>query len=186
VRWRPTTGGGRVLITSRRAQWNPALAIPTLPLQALNRAESVNLLGQMIYGRHDAPPMAEPEHMQLNAIAAELGDLPLALYLAGSFLARYTHIVELEQYLQHIQSQRVIAHASMAIATQAFSPTQHCQSIEDTFALSYRQLDSQEARDALALALLARIACFAPGESIAYPLLQATLQDVVEPGDAVS
>jgi tetratricopeptide (TPR) repeat protein len=94
--------------------------------------------------------------------------------------------VQPEQYLQHIRGQRVMTHPSMVSqASQAFSPTQHRQSIAETFALSYRQLDALDALDAIAMALLARIACFAPGESIADTLLQATLQDVVAPAESL-
>jgi hypothetical protein len=51
-------------------------------LGVLNRAESVALL------RKHRPDLTQSE---AGAIAAELGDLPLALHLAGSFLAHYRH-----------------------------------------------------------------------------------------------
>ena len=53
-------------------------------LGILARAESLALL------RKHRPDLA-PDDPVLDAIAAELGDLPLALHLAGSFLARYRH-----------------------------------------------------------------------------------------------
>ncbi len=55
------------------------------------------------------------------------------------------------------------------------SPTGHLQNVSRTIALSYNQLDPDEAIDALALAILARAACFAPGEPIPYHLLMLTL-----------
>ena len=79
-RWRPKTGGCRVLVTSRRAQWDPALGVVPLALETLPRHESIALL------RKFRPDLAEDDGA-LDAIAAELGDLPLALHLAGSFLA---------------------------------------------------------------------------------------------------
>src|SRR6185503_8478815 len=42
--WRPKSGGCRVLVTSRRSQWDAALGIYALPLETLPREESVALL----------------------------------------------------------------------------------------------------------------------------------------------
>src|SRR5262249_51645589 len=82
--WRPTSGGCRVLLTSRRAQWDPALGVIAYALDTLPRGESIALLRKF---RPDLPA-GDPD---LDAIAAELGDLPLALHLAGSFLGAYRH-----------------------------------------------------------------------------------------------
>jgi hypothetical protein len=43
-RWLPPTGGCRMLVTSRRARWDPSLGIIDLPLDVLDRRESVALL----------------------------------------------------------------------------------------------------------------------------------------------
>ena len=77
--WRPVSGGCRVLVTSRRSHWSPTLAVTALSLDLLPRPDSIELLCR--YGPDLAP--ADPE---LNAIAAVLDDLPLALDLAGSYL----------------------------------------------------------------------------------------------------
>ena len=42
--WRPTTGGCRVLITSRRTQWDAALDLVPVQVRVLSRPESVALL----------------------------------------------------------------------------------------------------------------------------------------------
>jgi hypothetical protein len=81
-RWRPRSGGSRVLVTSRRDRWSPDLGVHPLPLGTLARSESLALLSRF---REDLDPI-DPV---LDGIAAELGDLPLALHLAGGFLARY-------------------------------------------------------------------------------------------------
>jgi hypothetical protein len=79
--WRPPAGGCRVLVTSRRERWDPTLGVSALPLNALSREESIKLLREH---RPDLPA----EDPDLDAIAQELGDLPLALQLAGGYLFR--------------------------------------------------------------------------------------------------
>src|SRR5204863_353889 len=44
--WRPTSGGCRVLATSRRSRWDRTLGVQALPLDVLARAESLALLRQ--------------------------------------------------------------------------------------------------------------------------------------------
>jgi hypothetical protein len=77
--WRPPSGGCRVLVTSRRSHWSPTLGVTALPLDLLPRADSIELL------RRYRPDLA-PDDPGLDAIAEGLGDLPLALHLAGSYL----------------------------------------------------------------------------------------------------
>ncbi|VAW33663.1 hypothetical protein MNBD_CHLOROFLEXI01-3805 [hydrothermal vent metagenome] len=81
--WVPVTGGCRVLLTSRRANWSRALQVCERPLPLLDLSESVALLNQLV-------PNLNPE--EASDIATELGRLPLALHLAGSFLERYPQI----------------------------------------------------------------------------------------------
>src|SRR5215472_13927203 len=76
-RWRPPTGGCRVLVTSRRAHWSPTLGVAVLPLDVLSRSDSVELL------RHYRPDLEQGDP-SLDRVADVLGDLPLALHLAGS------------------------------------------------------------------------------------------------------
>ena len=74
---RPTSGGCRILITSRQDVWPASMGVLALPLTVLPRVESLALLG-----KHRADLA---EHPALDALAAEVGDLPLALHLAGSY-----------------------------------------------------------------------------------------------------
>jgi len=60
--WRPTSGGCRVLVTSRRGTWDRSLGVAALALGVLSRAESVALLGKF---REDlltagGPPLVPP------------------------------------------------------------------------------------------------------------------------------
>jgi hypothetical protein len=170
AQWFPPSGGCRVLVTSRRGQWEATLGVRALPLGVLAREESLALLRQH---RPDLPA----NDADLKAIADELGDLPLALHLAGSFLARYRHAVTPAAYLAQLRQPGLLAHPSLQgwKLTQDASPTRHEQHIARTFALSYDRLHVADPTDVPALSLLARAAFFAPGEPIPRDLLLATL-----------
>lgn len=177
AQWRPSTGGCRILVTSRRGRWDPVLGITTVPLDVLKREESITLLQRFV-----------PDLLPSNAdlIADQLGDLPLALHLAGSFLVRYKQAMTPASYLAQLQQPNRLEHPSLAGRKAGYSPTRHEQHIARTFALSYEQLDPIDQVDQAARALLARAACLAPGEPITVPLLKATLQpdNLSQVGDA--
>ena len=180
VKWRPVSGGCRVLLTSRRASWEASLGITTLPLDVLPRVHSIALLHKFRPDLADSDP-------DLDAIATELGDLPLALHLAGSFLARYRQAVTPAGYLAQLRQPDLLAHRSLQgwRLTQDLSPTLHEQHVARTFALSYDQLDPVDFTDTQSLALLARAAYFAPGQPIPRDLLLATIVGSAEAPDAV-
>lgn len=172
--WRPTTGGCRVLVTSRRGDWELTLGVNMLALGVLTRDESLALL------RKHCP---DADQTTLFAIAEEVGDLPLALHLAGSYLYRYRRSVSPEQYLTELQDPKLLDHPSLTAG--GISPTGHVQHVGRTFALSYNRLDLEDERDALAHTLLVHTAHFAPGEPIWYVLLVKTLGlDPAQPSDA--
>ncbi|MCB9100912.1 MAG: tetratricopeptide repeat protein, partial [Anaerolineales bacterium] len=164
AQWRPPSGGCRVLVTSRRGDWELALGVKTLALGVLSRPESVALL------RQHCP---DADEAILDAIAEELGDLPLALHLAGSYLYRYRRAVTPSGYLAQLQDPQLLHHPSLQ--SGGISPTGHVQHVGRTFALSYDRLDPADEIDALARSLLVRVAHFAPGEPIWYKLLVKTL-----------
>jgi tetratricopeptide (TPR) repeat protein len=174
--YRPTTGGCRVLITSRRGVWDKALGIVALPLGVLQRDESVALLRQFRTDLSDA---------DADAIAEELGDLPLALHLAGSYLSSYADNPRLgdpQRYLSRLREKQ-LEHASMRGKFAEVSPTQHEMNVRATFALSYERLDTTTSIDETAHALLVRSAYFAPGEPIPRTLLLITLPPVSDDED---
>jgi tetratricopeptide (TPR) repeat protein len=74
--WLPPGGQGHVLITSHNPAWG-GLAV-TLPVDVLERAEGVALLGRRL-GRDNSAS-------SLTRLAAALGDLPLALEQAAAYL----------------------------------------------------------------------------------------------------
>ncbi len=166
AQYRPTTGGCRVLITSRRGVWDPALGITALPLGVLPRAESVALLRRF---RADLSAAAA------EALAQELGDLPLALHLAGSFLQKYARSKEGDPavFLARLRDPALLEHQALQGRALSTAWSYHERSVARTFALSYERLVPDDETDALARALLARVACCAPGEPLPGDLVRA-------------
>lgn len=169
--WRPSHGGCRIIMTSRRGRWSPTLGVTTLPLGILQRKASITLLQQF---------RSKITYEEANNIAKELGDLPLALHLAGSFLAAYIYEVSPKAYfsqLQQMKGGKLLQHPSLQGFGTDFSPTEHELHVAKSFALSYEKLDSKNQQDALALSLLARAAYFAPAEPIPRHLLFNTIKN---------
>jgi tetratricopeptide (TPR) repeat protein len=163
-RWHPRGGGCRILLTSRRADWNTALGIPTLALDVLRRTESMALL------REHQP---DADRALLGEIAHELGDLPLALHLAGSYLSRYRHTTGAAGYLDSLRHAPPLRHESLR--SGGLSPTEHDPHVARTFAFSYDQLDHNEPTAEQARRLLDYAACLAPGEPIPESLARLAL-----------
>lgn len=82
--WRPKHGGCQVLLTSRCHHWDATLRVQALRLDVFARTDSIALLRTF---RSELPA----DDSDLSAVAAALGDLPLALHLVGSFLSKYRH-----------------------------------------------------------------------------------------------
>ena len=167
VKWRPVTGASRVLVTSRNSTWDPGLGVQALALGELARAESMALLR----GFREDLGADDPD---LEAIAAALGDLPLALHMAGSYLRSYRFEISPAQYLAALRRPGRLKHRSLKAGT--FSPTGHDLDVERTFTLSVERLNMEDERDCLALELLQRIACFAPGELIPRRLIKDSIE----------
>jgi tetratricopeptide (TPR) repeat protein len=171
LRWRPRHGGARVLLTSRRAGWDPGLGVKAVPLQVLPRPASIELLRRF---RSDVPQ----DDPILDTLADELGDLPLALHLAGSFLKRYRYSPDGRPttYFEAIRQEGLLRHPSLQGRASPHLPTGHEADVRRTFALSFERLNPEDATDALAIALLSRAAYFAPGEPIPRALLLKTVE----------
>ena len=151
--WLPVTGGCHILLTSRRDQWTPELRVAVLALHTLNRAESVALLAQL------APGAVAEGRSPLQEIATELGDLPLALHLAGSFLHRYRHITP-AAYLDQLHHLGHLQHPSLRGHGISHSPTGHELHVARTFAINSAQLEGDDPLNVIARQLLAHAACF--------------------------
>jgi tetratricopeptide (TPR) repeat protein len=171
--WRPKVGGCRVVITARNAHWPAALGVRTLPLEGLARTASRELLlapRAVEQGVTPAELLADPATAHAaDAICAVLGDLPLALALAGAYLESMPG-VSLQRYLTQVRGD-LLAHRSLNPAPTTDLPTGHTPSLAVTFALSYLRLEPAHAVDALALRLLHRAAHGAPGVPLPRRLL---------------
>ncbi len=168
AQWRPKTGGSRVLVTSRKGSWDDTAGIAARQIGVLSRVESIALLKKF------RPTMNDND---AGAIAEELGDLPLALHLAGSFLKRYE--VAPDDYLRQLLDRNLLDHPSLRGRGLKMSPTGHETHVGRTFALSYGRLAPKDRIDRLAISLLNRAACFAPG----IPIPQALLLKTLRPAD---
>ena len=163
--WRPDPGGARLLVTSRSADWPAgvaALAVPALP-----RAESRALLREYLEAAD--PPRRESD-AALDAVAAELGDLPLALTLAGSYLAAYPDTA-VAAYLAELRAPGLLDHASLRGKGRPEAWTKHDLDVERTFRVSLDRLQPDDTTDAAAVRLLAGAACLVPGEPFPRELL---------------
>ncbi len=166
AQWRPSSGGCRVLATSRREWGSATPGVQSLLLGVLSRAESLTLLLK------HKPDLAEDE-AGLDAVAGELGDLPLALHLAGSFLATCQPASSGTPAAYLAQPGEKELHL---LRTNLTATTAHERHVAKSFALSYEQLDAADPTAALAQALLNRAAYFAPCEPIPRQLLLATVK----------
>jgi|GEM_PF-479186 ATP-dependent transcriptional regulator len=178
--WLPPSGGCRVLVTSRRQEWDARLGVVDIFLDVLARPASITLLQSL--ANHLT-------HEEADQVAEAMGDLPLALYLAGGYLRRYRHETSVDQFLEELLQIDPIQHPSLQGQGSAYPPTRRYLERERTeeeaqaelnvarvFALSFSHLQASDPTDAAAIALLARAACLAPGAPFARPLLLDTLE----------
>ncbi len=154
--WRPHTGGSHILITSLRPNWNLELGVKVLKMDVLSRVESVELLCK---SRKDL----SREDSALGEIADELGYLPLALHLAGSFLSKYSHTSfgTPVSYLARLRQTSPLVDPSLQVEGRTIS-TGHIKSLKQTFHIAFERLKTNDEVDVLARKLLARAVYFAP------------------------
>jgi len=108
-----------------------------LPLDEFSPEESRAFLR-----KHLDPDRAADE--DLEALAARLGYLPLALELAGRYLSRQPYL-RVTEYLDRLED--LFAHRSMTGWWEDLpSPTQHDLNLWATFALSWEQVKGEAAR----------------------------------------
>ncbi len=168
---RPAGGGARLLITSRRERWDGELGGPVRPVRPLPPPESVRLLRRHLTEGDGRPPRADIDDAALGRIAAALGELPLALRLAGAYLRRYKRETA-AAYLAALGRADVLEHDSLRQEGES-DTTGHSLNVWKTFAVSFNKLRPADPTDAAARSLLAVAACFAPGEPLPEALLLA-------------
>lgn len=163
----PTTGHGRIILTSRTIQSRPGWAVQRVgPLAGDDAGDLLLRLGGLISG---------PPEIQAHAqrVAELVGGLPLALTLVGAYLQR--HLAPAAQpvpsgALHHLLDRLI----SELVATQAEHPaladgeTRLAALIDQTIA----QLSPAHEIQSLARDLLAIAAIFPPGRPIPVALLR--------------
>lgn len=148
----------RLLITSRRSNWPAYLGLKTWPLDVLARHQSKELLSRL------SPRLRDTPDEELDAVAERLGDLPLALDLAGRYLED-CYDLSPAGYLEDLDTAgNAIEHTSLKDWVND-SPTKHATSLAATFALSWRRLDGDEI-DALARKIFMACGYCAPNTPI--------------------
>ncbi|WP_196470013.1 FxSxx-COOH system tetratricopeptide repeat protein [Planomonospora sp. ID91781] len=156
--------GGQVLITSRRdTGWQEIGGV--LRLGTLTRAAAVQLLQGLI-----APAAWDP--IAAAELAAELGELPLALKHAGAYIAR-TPGMTIPGYL-HLLRTASARHAARPWEGSA----EHA--VARTWAVT---MDRIAATDRLAMRLLRLLACYAPDDlpcAVLYGLAEDGTVDEIQ------
>jgi tetratricopeptide (TPR) repeat protein len=130
--WLPKLQSARLLITSRRENWPIDMGLNVKKLEVLARSQSIELLCKL------AARLKEMPDEQLDNLADFLGDLPLALDLAGWYLADRPEL-PVEGYLAELEAGSALEHTSLRDWAE-HSPTGHLTSLAATFALSWERL----------------------------------------------
>jgi len=133
IRYLPLYGSGHVIITSRNPSWGDIAN--TLSVDVFDRDESVNFI-LMRTGQDD--------YNAANALAEELGDLPLALAQAGTYIKERGYT--LENYLN-----MYMAHRTELL--ERFKPFDYPETVATTWEISFQkvELESQASADLLNL-----------------------------------
>jgi hypothetical protein len=141
MQWRPISGGCRVLATSLRAIWGRTAGVTMLPLGVVNLTDSISLL------QKHRPDI---NFTDAEGITEELGDLPLALHLAGSYLEFYqseTVIGSPSELLSDLRGASLIHHPVLRGEDVTVSPTRHILDVAKTFTISYDRLKPNDPID---------------------------------------
>src|SRR5262249_8820978 len=94
-RYRPGTGGSRIIVTSRLREWDARLAMPLLRIGPMDDEDGARLLSRYVPERDASDPT-------LRQIAGAIGGLPLYLHSAGCFLSQRRASTSPERFLDQI------------------------------------------------------------------------------------
>ncbi|NJN15882.1 MAG: tetratricopeptide repeat protein [Oscillochloris sp.] len=164
-RWRPHNRYARLLVTTRRGLWPETEGYRILHLKPLPRTASIRLLlsQRARYFGQDTKVLLRNQaiHAEAQTICELLGDLPLALSLAGTYLQRQPDL-DLAIYRQRLQ-ELCLQHPSLNLnhSGERLPPLQ-AQGVAASIALSYSQLDLSQRVDRNAFRILEQFAFLAP------------------------
>ncbi len=166
--WIPSTGGCRVIVTSRTTKWTADDVMAVLPLEPLQRQDSLALLQDIL-----KDPQADPA--DLDEIAAELKDLPLALHMAGSYLRACHGQINPREYLDALRKPRLLKRHWLEGGK--YQPSGHDLEMGRALKVSLDGLDDDNPTDMLALQILTRITCLAADTTIPRNLLKRLIDE---------
>jgi tetratricopeptide (TPR) repeat protein len=161
----------RVLITTTWQNWPANLGVQTLPLDALPRADSLALLLRL------APDLSPDACRDLDPLARGLGDVPLALDLAGRLLHLDTKMTpaRLSAALENALSHNGQGPATSLGQARRSGAADYSQSLEPLLRLTWRGLHWLDHRDGVARAVMTLAAHAAPGSVLPNPVLENAL-----------
>lgn len=136
--WLPKLTGLRILVTARRQHWAADLGVNVYPLDTLPRPDSIALLRSL------SPRLKDVNDPDIDALAERLGDLPLALDLAGRYLHARPRLITAEYLRLLDEAGNALEHTSFAGWYKDNQPTKHETSLVATFLLSWQQLSDSE------------------------------------------
>nr|CBH39267.1 conserved hypothetical protein, containing TPR repeats [uncultured archaeon] len=154
----PLGGAGHIIITSRNPLWGGVAKL--MPAHVFDRAESIEFLCKRT-GQEDKDAA--------DALADELGDLPLALEQAGAYIE--TTGISLTEYQELFQSRR------KELWGDESHPPDYPDSVATTWSLSMRQI-SQETQAAVDLL---NLCAFLAPDDISLELLCGGAEHLPEP-----
>ncbi|HNX09478.1 MAG TPA: tetratricopeptide repeat protein, partial [Methanothrix sp.] len=141
-KWMPQMPRCRLLITSRQQDWPSDMDLKIRPVNVFSPDRSRELLIKL------ASRLNEEALADLDSIADRLGNLPLALDLAGRYLADRPGLKP-KDYLKALDEEgNALDHSSLKDWVE-HNPTEHATNLASTFALSWDRL-SDDGADSLA------------------------------------
>ncbi|MDX3228949.1 FxSxx-COOH system tetratricopeptide repeat protein [Streptomyces sp. ME19-01-6] len=176
----PNGGPGRILVTSRNAQWSRAAR--TVEVDVFDREESIELL------RRRGPELPDE---QADRVAEALGDLPLAIEQAAAWLTETG--MPVDEYLHVFEDERTDVSTRRAELLAQGVPVDYPEPVAAAWNMSLRRLAEHHPG---ALQLLQVCSFFAPepisrrlfsgvrGVSLS-PELSEVLQDPIKLGHAI-
>jgi hypothetical protein len=171
--WLRPEPAGMIIVTSRNTDprtWGPGILLRRLA--PLDERAAAEILADL------APAIRDTDGQQARDLARRLGGLPLALHLAGSYLASpFSRWRTFAEYREALDSTELPAALADLDETAADART----TIQRTWDLSLDALDASGRPDARLLLLL--VSCYAPATPIPADLLQSgPLADLLAAG----
>ena len=157
-----------LLVTSRRDDYEPETGISLHRVQTLPRQQSRELLRTL------AKRLKKESDQILDELCDQLGDLPLALDLAGRYLAREG--IDIPDYMEELEEvESLLGHESF-ISEELNRTTAHVRSLAATFAYPWKYLQTEDEYDTLARSLFLAGGYCAPNTPIPAALLITFLE----------